>query len=170
MRKIFCVLLSAAMVLSADALGDPQAAPGAGVTKAKKCLFPNSGKRAPAWVCNARAEGMALTAVGSAAKSGAGIAFMEQMAAADARARLAGDLRRSVETRIQRSTDSSKNKAGRDGALITRITNDSLQGAATIKSAYGPDGTLYVLVGLDEANANRLIESITADYLARKRQ
>ena len=163
MRKLFCMLLSAAMVLSANAFADTRApaAAGAKVMKAKRCLFPNSRKRAPDWVCDARADGMALTAVGSAAKSGAGISFMEEMAAADARVHLARNLRRSVQNRLQ---------GDRDSALITRIANDSLQGAGIVKSAYGPDGTLYVLVGIDEQNAKKLVDSITAEYQAQQRR
>ena len=161
MRKLLCMLLPAAMVLSANAWCDTQApaAADARVTKAKRCLFPNSRKRAPDWVCNAHADGMALAAVGSAAKSSAGISFMEQMAAADARVHLARNLRRSVQNRL---------KADGDSAQITRIANDSLQGTRIVKSAYGPDGTLYVLVGIDEQNAKKLVDSITAEYQAQQ--
>lgn len=163
MRRLLCMLLSAAVVLSANAWCDtqPPAAADARVMKAKRCLFPNSRKRAPGWVCNAHADGMALAAVGSATRSGAGISFMEQMAAADARVHLARDLRRSVQNRL---------KTERDSAQITGIANDSLQGIRIIKSAYGPDRTLYVLVGIDEENAKKLVESITAEYLAQQRR
>jgi hypothetical protein len=161
------------MVLSVDALGDTQIAPAkdAKVTKEKKCVFPKSRKRAPIWICNAHTDGLAVTAVGSAVKSGAGISFMEQMAAADARVNLARDLRVSVQNKIKGSEDStSKDAADQDGAIITKISNDSLQGTRIVKSAYGPNGTLYVLVGLDETSANKLIESISAEYLEQKRK
>lgn len=168
MRKIFCVLLSVTMVLSVDALGDTPTAT-AKVVKAKKCLFPKSKKRAPTWVCDAKVDGLAVTAVGSAAKSGGGISFMEQMAEADARTHLAQNLSRSVRKNIAGSTNAAnKGTAGRDSALITRLTDESLQGAKVIKKTYSPSGTLYVLVGLDEANAKKLNESITANYLQQK--
>ncbi len=168
MRKIFCVLLSVTMVLSGDALGGTPTAT-AKVAKAKKCLFPKSRKRAPTWVCDAKVDGLAVTAVGSAAKSGAGISFMEQMAAADARTHLAQNLSGSVQKNIAGSTNAAnKGTADRDSALITRITNESLQGTKVMKKAYSPNGTLYVLVGLDEASAKKLNESIAADYLQQK--
>ncbi|MDO8263062.1 MAG: LPP20 family lipoprotein [Gallionella sp.] len=182
MRKIFCVLLSVTMVLSVDALGGTPTTTGK-VIKAKKCLFPKSRKRAPLWVCNAPVDGLAVTAVGSAAKSGAGISFMEQMAAADARVRLARNLREALNLRgsVQKNlsgqqkiagsaNSANKDTADRDSALITRITDESLQGTKVMKSAYGPDGTLYVLVGLDAASAQNLHESITTDYPEQKRK
>ena len=170
MRKFFCVLLSAAMVLSGYALGDTQAttAADAKVKKTKKCLFPKSKKRAPTWVCDAKVDGLAVTAVGSAAKSDAGISFMEQQAAADARVHLARNFRSSGQKNISGRKDSAnKDTADQDSALKT---NESLEGTKIIKNAYGPDGTLYVLVGLDQASAQKLRESIAADYLKHKRK
>ncbi len=154
MHKIFCVLLSAALVLSGSAWCDtPNTTTTATNEKnAKKCLFPKSRKRAPLWVCDAHADGLTVAAVGSSAKSKAGLSFMEQQAAADARVHLAQNLHGSRQRKI----------AGSDGASTTLITNASLQGTKILKSAYGPDGTLYVLLGLDEANAKKLRESLTS--------
>jgi hypothetical protein len=165
MRKFLCVLLSAVMFLSVDAWGAAPATASATakVKKAKKCLFPKSRKRAPTWVCDAKVDGLAVTALGLAAKSGAGISFMEQMAAADARTHLAQNLRGSGQKTIARSANAAnKDMAGRDSALKPRITDESLQGTKVIKKVYGPNGTLYVLVGLDEASAQKLRESATA--------
>jgi len=173
MRIFFCVLLSATLVLGGYALGATPTttasatAVDAKAKKTKKCVFPKSMKRAPSWVCNGRADGLAVTAVGSAAKSGAGISFMEQMAAADARVHLARNLHGSIKISGKRKISGSKDSAtgvaaDQDSALIT---DASLEGTKIIKSAYGPDGTLYVLVGLDEASAQKLRESIAADHL-----
>jgi hypothetical protein len=173
MRILLCVLLSATMLPSVNAWGDNLAtvATVAKVKKANKCSFPKSRKRAPDWVCTARAKGLAVAAVGSATKSKAGITFMEQMAAADARARLVREVRESVREKVMGGAPAAGEKVDeRDGALITTITNDSLQGAKVVKSVYGPKGTLYVLVGLDAAQANQLIETVTAEYLKQKRQ
>jgi hypothetical protein len=173
MRILLCMLLSAAVLPGVDAWGETQTSTAtvAKVKKATKCSFPKSRKRAPDWVCTARAEGLAVAAVGSAAKSQAGVSFMEQMAAADARARLVREVRESVREKVVGGAPAAIKEADKpDGALITTITHDSLQGAKVEKSVYGPDGTLYVLVGLDAANANRLIESVTAEYLKQKRQ
>lgn len=171
MRKLSLLWLFAAL-LSVDALADTQvsATTTVSVKKAAKCLFPRTKNRAPDWVCNAHADGLSVAAVGSFAKTEAGISFMEQMAAADARVHLARKLRGSVQSKIMSSEGSSRPPVGRDSALVTRITNETLRGTRVVNSIYAPDGTLYVMVGLDKANAKNLINSISADYLAQKRK
>lgn len=170
MRKIFCVLLSATVFLGADAFGGTPTTTGKTI-KAKKCLFPKSRKRAPSWVCSAPADGSVMTAVGSAGKSGAGISFMEQMAAADARMQLARNLRGTGQKASAGSTDvAGRDTAESDSALTTRIADESLQGTKIMKKARGPDGTLYVLVGIDARTAQKLRESINADQPGQKRK
>ena len=95
--------------------------------------------------------------MGSAAKSKAGISHMEQMAAADARTQLARNLSGAAQKNVAGSAN--KGAADRDSTLIT---DESLQGTKIVKKAYGPNGTVYVLVGLDEASAQKLRESATA--------
>ena len=54
------------------------------------CTFPDApAVAAPGWVCDEPVEGLAVSAVGSADKSGAGINFMKQQASAAARVQLA---------------------------------------------------------------------------------
>lgn len=170
MRIFLCVLLSAALLPGVEAWGESQLSTGTSVKvkKAGKCTFPKSARRAPAWVCTARAPGLALAAVGMAPRSQAGVSFMEQMAAADARARLAREVRESVRNKVAGAAAAGRKPPEPDGSLITVITNDSLQGAQVVKSIYGPNGTLYVLVGLDAAHAQQLIETVTAEYLKQK--
>ena len=165
MIRFFSVLLIA-MVFLGGTVTEAQAKDGAPVKakKAKRCVFPQSRKRAPVWVCDKHAPGLAFTALGSAARSRAGISFMEQMALADARTHLVQEVRASVQSKFADEAHADKATAERNGALITRITNDALQGTRIEKRASGPHGSLYVLTGLSEANANRLIESVTAEY------
>ncbi len=169
MRMFLCVLLSAALLQGFDVWGEAQvsSSPPAKVKKSGKCTFPKSAKRAPDWVCTARAKGLALAAVGTAPRSQAGVSFMEQMAAADARARLAREVRESVRNKVAGGAV-GRETGDQDGALITVIANDSLQGAKVEESAYGPNGALYVLVGLDAVHARQLIETVTAEYLKRR--
>lgn len=165
MRRILYVLLSVAVGLSLGVSATQATADTSATStkaKAKKCLFPKSRKRAPAWVCDAHAEGLAAAATGSFAKSKAGLSHMEQMAAAEARANLVRDLHASVQAKIK---GGPQNATSQDGALIKKITSDSLEGATIMKRAYAPDGTIYVLVGLDQANVDKLVESIAARYL-----
>lgn len=163
MRNIMFVLLSAVLVSSGYAVGETLAAAATQtkVVKTKKCLFPKSKKRAPAWVCDAQAGGLAVAAVGSAAKSKAGIAHMEQMAAADARAQLA----RNLCGNARKNCASSIDAANSDVAVISAET---LTGTKIMKRAYAPNGTLYVLMGLDEIEAKKLRETSIANGLGQK--
>jgi LPP20 lipoprotein len=167
-HKFIFVLLSTSMLLSGFAFGDSTGISTqiAKVNKPKKCLFPKSKKRAPDWVCNINEDNLSVTAVGSFARSEAGIAFMEQMAAADARVHLADKLRLSVQQKIAGSDGASVN----DSDLISKISSEQLQGTKVLKSVYGPRGKLYVLMGFDEEGAQKLQEAIAADYLAQKRK
>lgn len=120
MRTIITALLTLSVLLSGAAYAET-ASKKTTVTKTKKCTFPKSRKRAPTWVCTGQDEKQEITAVGSFAKSKAGIAHMEQMASAEARKKLAGKLNQEI-----------------------------LEGTIILKSVYAPNGTLYVLVGVDE--------------------
>ncbi len=51
-----------------------------------------------------------------------------------------------------------------------RLTDESLRDARIVKRAYAPDGTLYVLVGLDALQAHEKIDSVSSAYLARMRR
>ena len=158
-----CMLLVVAMLMNGYAWGDNLAtvAMPAKVNKAKKCFFPKSKKRAPAWVCNPQAEGLAVAVVGSSEKSKAGMAYMEQMAAADARVHLLQSLHESVQPEVADSED-TKNKNTADNNSTTKLTSESLTDTKIIKRTYGPNGTLYVLIGIDEMTAQKLREAMSA--------
>ena len=168
MSKLIFLFLSAAMVVGVNAYGNTAEKSGkdSKISKAKKCLFPQSKKRAPDWVCTARDDNLAVTALGSFHKSNAGIEFMQQMAAADARVNLAKKLRAPVQKKIAES----EGGAAGDSALINKITDEQLQGTKVLKSVYGPRGKFFVLMGLDAAGAQKLQEAVAADYLAQKRK
>lgn len=171
MRRFCGVLLSAVILLGANAWGEAQPAPAASAKagKAKKCTFPKSRRRAPGWVCDKHAEGLAVTALGSAARSRAGFSFMEKMAVADARVHLVQEVRESVQAKLGEDVRTANAEAAeRQGATITRITNDALQDTRIAKRTYGPNGTLYVLIGLDQADADKLMEAIATEYRARE--
>jgi hypothetical protein len=171
MIKLFCILLSAAIFLGVDAAGAQAthvATPK--VNKAKRCVFPKSGKRAPAWVCDRHVPGLVVTALGWAPKSRAGSSFMEEMALADARAHLLQAVRESVYKKLGGKGHDDKAATGQNGVSSTRIVNDALRGTRIERRARGPHGSLYVLTGLNKANANRLIETVTAEYHARQRE
>ena len=163
MRNLLLVTFSAVALIglagcaSAPAKVEPAAA-------APSCVFPNTKEAAPGWVCDEPVEGASVTAVGSAPKSQAGIAFMKQMAAADARVQLAQMMRIQVTNMIKQyaETTGAANQATVDqvnSSVTKQITNESLVGTRLVRSITASDGTLYVLVGLDEASVQKITEA-----------
>jgi LPP20 lipoprotein len=132
--------------------------------KVAECVYPGSEKAAPLWVCDAPVEGMTVGAVGSAAKTDAGVGFQKQMAATDARVQLAQNMKVQVQNMIKQYAETtgaaSKETVDRVNTSVTKqITDQTLQGTKIFRSIVAPDGTMYVLVGLDEVSAQRLTES-----------
>lgn len=127
------------------------------------CVFPGTDKEAPVWVCGAPVVGMTVGAVGSAPKSEAGIAFMKQMAATDARVQLAQSMRVQVQNMIKQyaetTGEASKETVDRVNTSVTKqITDETLQGTKIFQSIVAPDGAMYVLVGLDDVVLQQLTE------------
>jgi hypothetical protein len=138
--------------------------PPAKVEKVAECVFPGSDKAAPLWVCDAPVEGMSVGAVGSAAKSDAGVSFMKQMAATDARVNLAQQMKVQVQNMIKQYAETTgtgtKETVDRVNTAVTKqITDQTLQGTKIFRSIQAPDGTMFVLVGLDEASVQKLTEA-----------
>jgi hypothetical protein len=132
--------------------------------KEAECTFPGSDKSAPLWVCDAPVEGMTVGAVGTATKSEAGIGFMKQMAATEARVHLAQQMKVQVQNMIKQYAETtgagSQETVDRVNTAVTKqITDQSLQGTKIFRSIVAPDGSMYVLVGLDELAAQKLTES-----------
>ena len=160
MSKITNLLLTSVIALGVAACSSAPAK----VEKVAECVFPGSDKEAPLWVCDAPVEGMTVGAVGSAAKSDAGIAFMKQMAATEARVQLAQNMKVQVQNMIKQYAETtgaaSAETVDRVNTSVTKqITDQTLQGTKIFRSIVGPDGTMYVLVGLDEAGAQKLTET-----------
>ena len=160
MSKITSMLLTSVIALGVAACSSSPAK----VEKVAECVFPGSDREAPSWVCDAPVEGMTVGAVGSAAKSDAGVAFMKQMAATEARVQLAQNMKVQVQNMIKQYAETtgaaSKETVDRVNTSVTKqITDQTLQGTKIFRSIVGPDGTMYVLVGLDEAAAQKLTET-----------
>lgn len=162
MRKFIYVLLSAVFVMGMT--GCSTTDKGVKLEKIAECVFPGSKESAPLWVCDAPVEGISVGAVGSAQKSDAGVSFMKQMAATDARVQLAQNMKVQVQNMIKQYAETtgagSKETVDRVNTSVTKqITDQTLQGTKIFRSITGSDGTMYVLVGLDEASAQKLTES-----------
>jgi hypothetical protein len=129
------------------------------------CVFPDSpGTAAPGWICDEPVEGVEVSAVGSAQKSGAGHSFMKQMAATDARVQLAQRMKVQVRNMIKQyvETTGAADQETVDKAMTSvtkQITNETLVGTKIFKTRTSPSGTLYVLLGMDPASVETAAEN-----------
>ena len=129
------------------------------------CVFPDApGTAAPGWVCDQPVEGVEVSAVGSAQKSGAGHSFMKQMAATDARVQLAQRMKVQVRNMIKQyvETTGAADAETVDRAMTSvtkQITNETLVGTKIFKTRTSPTGTLYVLLGMDPAGVEAAAEN-----------
>jgi len=152
------------LLISAVALGLAACSTPAKKDVISECVFPGTDKSAPLWVCDAPVEGMTVGAVGSTQKSEAGAAFMKQMATTDARVQLAQSMKVQVQNMIKQYAETtgagSAETVDRVNTSVTKqITDQTLQGTKVFRSIVAPDGSMYVLVGLDEASAQKLTET-----------
>lgn len=129
------------------------------------CVFPDApGTAAPGWVCDEPVEGVEVSAVGSAQKSGAGHSFMKQMAATDARVQLAQRMKVQVRNMIKQyvETTGAADQETVDKAMTSvtkQITNETLVGTKIFKTRTSPSGTLYVLLGMDPTSVETAAEN-----------
>jgi hypothetical protein len=106
--------------------------------------------------------GWAVTAPGTAAKTAAGYSFQKQMAMTDARVQLAQQVKIQVSNMVKQFAETTgtgdRETVDRVNASVTRqITDQSLSGSKAVVSVTAPDGSLWVLVGLDQ----KAVEEIT---------
>lgn len=138
---------------------------GCGGTPKQECYFPDAPKQeAPLWVCGAPVDGVNISAVGYTQKSGAGIGFMRQMAATDARVQLAQMVRVQVQNRIRQYAETTGTADAETvdqvaSNVTQQITNESLSGSRIYRVQQSPKGGLFVLVGIDEKNAEAITKA-----------
>lgn len=120
------------------------------------CVYPSMPDRpAPGWICDQPVDGVEVSAVGSAQKSAAGPAFMKQMAATRARVELAQRMKVHVANMVKQYAETTG--AGTtetvdmvNTSVTKQITKETLTGTKIWRTHTAPDGTLYVLIGLDD--------------------
>lgn len=129
------------------------------------CVFPDApGSAAPGWICDEPVEGVEVSAVGSADKSRAGHDFMKQMASTSARVQLAQRMKVTVQNMIKQyvETTGAADDETVDKALTSvtkQITNETLVGTRIYKTRTSPNGTLYVLLGMDENSVSQAAQN-----------
>ncbi len=131
-----------------------------------ECTFPDSPTlAAPGWICDQPVEGVAVSAVGMAEKSGAGVNFMKDMASASARTELARNMKVHVANMVKQYVETTgsgdSETVDRVNTSVTKhITDQSIVGSRLYRSKVNPEtGTLYVLIGIDPSAAQTITET-----------
>lgn len=130
----------------------------------ERCKFFGTQELAPSWICEPIIPGWAVTAKGVAEPTAAGYAFQEQMAMTAGRVALAQQFKIYVGNRITQvvgTTGTAKTETVDQAKLSATnlITEQTLIGSKVIKSVQGPDGKLWVLMGLDSSSVEQLTQS-----------
>ncbi|MDH5484947.1 MAG: LPP20 family lipoprotein [Gammaproteobacteria bacterium] len=150
MNKMAC-LLTAVTALALTGCGDTK-------PDAANCVFPDApGSAAPAWICDQPVEGVEVSAIGTAEKSGAGHDFMKQMAATSARVQLAQrmqvEVRNMIKQYVEATGAADAETVDKVMTSVTKqITRETLVGSRIIHTRTSPKGSLYVLMGMDSAS------------------
>ena len=157
LRSLF--VASAATFLVACSSNQPVPQPVA------SCVFADgSNQPAPEWVCGAPVNGIDLSAVGYADKSGAGANFMKQMAATAARVELAQTMKVEVQNMIKQYSETtgagdSETVDQVNTSVTKQITKETLIGSRIFRQMPTPTGGIVVLVGLSPETVNQLAEN-----------
>lgn len=134
-------------------------------TAAPDCVFPDAPNTpAPGWICDEPVEGVEVSAVGVAEKSKAGHSFMKNMAATDARVQLAQAMKVHVQNLVKQYAETtgaadSETVDKVNTSVTKQITDETLVGTKIFKTRTSPNGTLYVLLGLDPNAARNATEN-----------
>ena len=116
-----------------------------------ECVYPDAPKEsAPLWICDAPVEGVAVSAVGMHGKSAAGASFMKDQAAADARVKLAQQMKVRVSNMIKQYVEttgagSSETVDKVNTSVSKLITSETITGSRIFRSNTSPAGGMYVL-------------------------
>lgn len=129
----------------------------------ERCKFPGTAELAPSWICEPL-PGWEVTAKGVGEPTAAGYAFQEQMAMTAGRVALAQQFKIYVANRITQvvgTTGTAKTETVDQAkqSATNLITEQTLTGSRVVKSVQGPDGKLWVLMGLDSSAVENLTQS-----------
>ncbi len=152
---LFCSIVTLGLAACSSAPVKPKVA---------DCTYFGTQDPAPLWICGAPVDGVDVSAVGSAEQSGAGEAFMKQMAATDARVQLAQSMKVQVANMIKQYAETTG--AGKDEtvdkvntSVTKQITNETLVGTKIFRTQSGTNGRYYVLLGIDAASVQKITEA-----------
>ena len=135
------------------------------------CVFPDgSNEAAPGWICDEPVPGISVSTVGIARPTQAGPSFQKDTAAADARGKLVEQFQVQVDKMVKSylgttGLGDSETVDSVSQSVLKTVSSDTLYGSRIYKSRVGPDGSMYVLVGLDEANTREAAAQAVASSM-----
>lgn len=143
---------------------------GCGNAPSVKCVFPDATDTfAPSWVCGMPVDGYEISTVGFAMRSAAGDKFTKQMAATDARVKLAQTMIANVEDRLKAYADEVE-PADLDNAPISKaISNESLLRSKIYKTVDSPNDGLYVLLVVEPRVFKNAVITLSEEVIKRNR-
>ncbi|MFM2480986.1 LPP20 family lipoprotein [Celerinatantimonas sp. YJH-8] len=145
-----------------------------------ECDYPDAPSHsAPGWVCEQPVKGLELQAVGYSRKLLSGPGMMTDVAATEARNRLAAQFSQLIQGRLQRLTTDNKSDqqvTGKDAVSTSALNSRdnveriqkslsamTLENSKIYRTQISPSGGMYVLVGMDkqhyDANVNQLVNN-----------
>jgi len=130
------------------------------------CVFPDAPKEeAPGWICEQPVQDVMIQAVGFSPKKSAGPGFMKDIAAQEARNRLAQNFAQQIASEYKRYT-ADKTTNG-ESVSIDSIEQTMLSELAMnvvysriYRSQTSPSGGMYVLVGLNKAGYEENVQRL----------
>jgi len=165
MKRIVTLALATTLVsLAGCGGGSGNTKPEPIVVEAPDCVWPDSPKdAAPSWICDVPVEGLAVGSPGSAMKSAAGYEFMKNMAATAARVQLAQRAQVRVANMVKQYAEvtgagTTETVDMVNSSVTKQITDQTLVGTKIFRTTTSPAGTLWVLVGIDEASLQMTAE------------
>lgn len=159
-------LLIPAVVILASTLSGCAAHKGQTQISYDPCNFPDAPeKEAPGWVCEQPVEDVWIQAVGYSPKKAAGPGFMKDIAAQEARNRLAQNFAQQIASEYARyTTDKTSNgeNVNTDSIQQTMLSELAMNVVYSriYRSQTSPSGGMYVLVGLNEKGYQENIERL----------
>ena len=166
MKKIALISSLTASVLLVGCLGSTGGTkPQAKAETVPDCVWPGTSQAAPGWTCDEPVEGVAIYAVGTYEKTAAGLQFQKDQAAAAARVTMAQQMKvyvsNMVKQYVETTGSSSSETVDKVNTSVSKlVTSETIEGSRIYKSLVSPNGTMYVMVGIDPKLANQKAEQV----------
>jgi hypothetical protein len=133
--------------------------------KPKECVFPDApSTAAPSWICDERVAGEGLFQAMGTYKLAGNLNLAERAAAANARVKLALRIQADITSELRdyakqaSTTGGAQVNSGFTDIVTTEFVDKRLSGTYVVKKITSPNSNLYVLVALDPASTQKMLE------------